>query len=181
MCSRRPGAGQGHEAGTAAEAAGREADGSGATHLHRVDDDRDEVEPRGRLDTPGAVETRHTRGRHAPKLHVLPALHYGESDDPWKMTYSRMAVSSRPCSSFSSQQNAYRKQRPFTFQNRHPRSRGVAPARAAAAYRIAYTIGSIPAGFRSNSENTLHTCIQTDANNLNMRAESAAHTEICQT
>ena len=52
--------------------------------------------------------------REAPKAkHAPPALHYGESDDPWKMTYSRMAVSSRPCSSFSSQKNAYHKQRPL--------------------------------------------------------------------
>ena len=46
-------------------------------------------------------------------LRPLHYTAYRESDDPWKRTYSRMAVSCRPCSSFSSQQNAYRKQRPL--------------------------------------------------------------------
>ena len=74
MCaSRRAGAGQGHEAGTAAEAAGREVDGSGATHLHRVDDDRDEVEPRGRLDTPGAVGLEAGRTASAAATRVAAA------------------------------------------------------------------------------------------------------------
>ena len=36
---------QGHEAGTATEAARREALGDEATHLHHVDDHREEVDP----------------------------------------------------------------------------------------------------------------------------------------
>ena len=48
MCSRRLGAELGHEAGTATqEAAGREAHGDGATHLHSVVDLREEEEPLG--------------------------------------------------------------------------------------------------------------------------------------
>ncbi len=48
-----------------------------------------------------------TRARHAAQLSSRAgSLDYGESDDPAKTTYSRMAFLSRPCSSCSCQQKA---------------------------------------------------------------------------